>query len=92
MAILMTSFQCHTAFSISINIFISVNNNAERNLTRHKNNPHVSKAIIDMLRVISNFSLTQLIPEVILSPRYCHPNKASAGQLLPTGSWGTALV
>lgn len=68
MAILMTSFQCHTTFSISINIFISVNNTAGRNLTRHKNNPHVSKAIIDMLRVIFNFSLPQLIPDVIFSP------------------------
>jgi hypothetical protein len=28
----------------------------------------VSKAIIDMLRVIFNFSSTQLIPEVIFSP------------------------
>jgi len=92
MAIPMTSFQCHTTFSISINIFISVNNTAGRNLTRHKNNPHVSKATIDMLRVIFNFSLTQLIPEVIFSRCYCHPNKASAGQLVPTGSSGSALV
>jgi hypothetical protein len=51
----------------------------------------VSKAIIDMLSGIFNFSLTQLIAEVIFS-RYCHPNKASAGQLLPTGSSGSALV
>jgi hypothetical protein len=52
----------------------------------------VSKAIIDMLRVIFIFSLPQLMIDVIFFPFYCHPNKASAGQLLPTGGSGSALV